>query len=100
MKSIFFKISLAVAAVALMTAGCSKSFLETEPTSSVAESNIFSTTENAMMAVNGIHRYMHEGGSSGTTTSHYGKGGYPTFCLILAYMSDDLVWTYNNVMLQ
>ena len=100
MKSIFSKLTLAVASAALILTGCNKDYLETAPTSSVAEANIFSSTENALMAINGIHRYMHEGGSSGTTTSHYGKGGYPTYCLILAYMSDDLVWTYNNVMLQ
>lgn len=92
--------AFAAVAAAMIATSCSEEFLETAPTSSVAESDIFSSTENALMAINGIHRYMHEGGSSGTTTSHYGKGGYPTFCLILAYMSDDLVWTYNNVMLQ
>ena len=100
MKKYLRNIIMAVAAIMVLSTGCTKEFLTTAPTSSVAESDIFSRTENALMAVNGIHRYMHEGGSSGTTTSHYGKGGYPTFCLILAYMSDDLVWTYNNVMLQ
>lgn len=100
MKKIFKNITLAAAAAVVLTTSCTKEFLTTAPTSSVAESDIFSTTENSLMAINGIHRYMHEGGSSGTTTSNYGKGGYPTFCLILAYMSDDLVWTYNNVMLQ
>ena len=100
MKKIFSGILLALVAVSPVFTACSKEYLDTTPTSAVAEANIFSSTENAMMAINGIHRYMHEGGSSGTTTSHYGKGGYPTFCLILAYMSDDLVWTFNNVMLQ
>jgi len=100
MKSIFNKIALTIAAATLIFTGCSKDFLETKPTSSVAESDIFSSTENSLMAINGIHRYMHEGGASGTTTSNYGKGGYPTYCLLLAYMSDDLVWTYSNVMNQ
>lgn len=102
MKKVFRNIIWAVAAVTVLSTStsCTKEYLTTAPTSSVAESDIFSNTENALMAINGIHRYMHEGGSSGTTTSNYGKGGYPTFCLVLAYMSDDVVWTFNNVMLQ
>ena len=84
---------------ALLTAwSCSKDFLDTAPTSSVDEASIFSSTENAMMAINGIHRMMYEGNSSGTTTSWNGQGGYPTFCLHLAFMADDVVWTYDNVM--
>lgn len=96
----FGKLSIVVLALTMLATSCNKEFLETAPTNQLGESDVFSSTENSLMAINGIHRYMHEGGSSGTTTSNYGKGGYPTFCLILAYMSDDLVWTYNNVMLQ
>ena len=98
MKKILSNILLASAAAALVLTSCAKGALDTEPTSQVAESNIFSSTDNALMAINGIHRLMHEGGSSGTTTGYYGQGGYTTFCLHLAWMSDDVVWTYENVM--
>lgn len=98
MKKIFNNIALVLAAACLVFASCSQEQLDTEPTSSVAESNIFSSPESALMAVNGIHRLMHEGGSSGTTTSWYGQGGYTTFMLHLAWLSDDVVWTYENVM--
>jgi hypothetical protein len=94
------KIALAFAAVALLLTACSKDFLETRPTSQVDESNISTNCESEMLAINGIHRLMHEGGSSGTTTGYYGQGGYTTFMLQLAFMSDDVVWTYNNVMYQ
>ena len=100
MKKIFGKMTLALAAVALLSSACSKDFLETRPTSSIDEGTIFSNAESSMMAINGIHRLMHEGGSNGTTTGYYGQGGYTTFMLHLAMMSDDVVWTYNNVMYQ
>lgn len=100
MKKIFGKMTLAVAAVALLSSACSKDYLETRPTSSIDEGTIFSNAESSLMAINGIHRLMHEGGSSGTTTGYYGQGGYTTFMLHLALMSDDVVWTYNNVMYQ
>ena len=91
---------LTIALALIFTTSCEKSFLETGPTSSISEGSVFSSSENAMMAINGIHRMMHEGNSSGTTTSWYGQGGYPTFCLHLAFMSDDVVWTYSNLMYQ
>ena len=92
------KTYILLAAVALLLSSCGKDFLNTFPTSSVDENSIFTSTENSMMAINGIHRMMHEGNGSGTTTGYYGQGGYPTFCLHLAIMSDDVVWTYDNVM--
>lgn len=98
MKNIFSKIALALAAFGLLSTACSKDFLETMPTSSVPESQIFQSTEASYLAVNGIHRLMHEGGTSGSTTNWDSQGGYPTFCLHLAAMTDDYVFTYNNTM--
>ena len=46
-----------------------------------------------MMAVNGMHRLLHN-----CNTDWYSQGGYPTFCLHLAAMSDDFIFTYSNVM--
>lgn len=96
MKNIrFFLIS---AAALLTMVSCSKDFLETVPTSSIAEANVFSSSENSMLAINGIHRMMHEGNSSGTTTSYYSQGGYPMFCLHMTFMDDDMIFTYDNIM--
>ena len=97
MKHVFTAISLAAAC---LLASCSKEFLDTAPTSSVAEANIFSSTENAMLAINGMHRLMHEGGSSGTTTSWNSQGGYGGWCMHLAVMSDDVIFTYSSAMHQ
>jgi len=37
---------------------CSEDYLETTPTSAIAESDAFKTTDNALIALNGIHRSM------------------------------------------
>lgn len=74
-----------------LSVSCSESFLDTEPTSSVAESTIFSNTETALMAVDGIARIMHD-----CSTSWVSQGSYPTFCLHLAMMSDDVIYTYTH----
>ena len=96
MKTI--KSILTLLSAVILISACNKEFLDTVPTASIAEENVFSSSENSMLAINGIHRMMHEGNASGTTTGNYGQGGYPTFCLHLAWMSDDVVWTYDNVM--
>ncbi len=95
MKKIFSNSLFVLAAAGLLLASCSKDFLETRPTSSVAEGNVFSSTENSLMAINGIHRIMHD-----CNTSWYSQGGYPTFCLHLAALSDDFIFTYTNAMFQ
>jgi hypothetical protein len=46
-------------AVLFSLAACSSDFLETAPTSSVATSTIFSTTDNIKMAINGIAELMY-----------------------------------------
>lgn len=80
---------------------CGKEFLETKSTQSIDEAAVFATTTDAMMSVNGIHRLMYEAaGATGTTTGWYGQGGYQTFILNLAMMSDDVVYTRNNPVFQ
>ena len=100
MKNMIVKTALVFVAAAFLSVSCSDEFFDKAPTSSVAEGNIFTTTENAMLAVNGIHRLMHEGGSSGTTTSWNSQGGYTGWCIHLAVMSDDVMFTYASAMHQ
>ena len=59
MKKIFAIFSV----LALLAfAGCKKDFLETNPTDRVAGPTIFSDSENAMTAVNGLIRLLYVGG--------------------------------------
>jgi len=91
----FNKIFLAIAAVAVMSVSCSKDYLNTKPTNSVSETDILNTVENSYLALNGIHRCLHNSVGS----SWNSQGSYPTFCLHLNAMDDDWVFTYDNVML-
>jgi len=57
MKKIF-KASLFLAALALLSIGCAKDYMETAPESSTSPATIFATTENAVLAVNGMCKMM------------------------------------------
>lgn len=97
MKRIFTYFSI----ILLGLSSCNKDFLETRSTEDIDEALMFLNTENALKAVNGIHRLMYEAaGATGTTTSWYGQGGYQTFILNLAMMSDDVVYTKTNPVFQ
>ena len=89
MKKIYTLILLIVTVG--FTWSCASDFLETEPTSQVAEANIFSNTDAALMAIDGIARIMHDCSSSWVT-----QGCYPTFCQHLMMMSDDVIYTYTH----
>ena len=65
---------------------CSNDFLDTKPTSTVATSDIFFTVDNALTALNGIHRTMYsqwEGRQS--------NGGLAGLLLAYDYQCDDIV---------
>lgn len=49
---------LSFALVTLIAAGCSKDFLDTNPTNSADDAALFSTTGNAQNIINGVYRYM------------------------------------------
>jgi starch-binding outer membrane protein, SusD/RagB family len=57
MKNIFKK-ALPLALSALMLAGCEKEYLETVPKAAVPNDLVFSTTDGATVALNGIYRSM------------------------------------------
>ena len=84
MKKIFAFLSF-VAVIAL--SGCSKDFLDTTSTSSVAGPTIFETSETAMTAVNGMFRdfYMNNWGSGWD----HENGGLPAFILAQDLMGED-----------
>lgn len=66
MKS--FKTIIATFLLVFLYTSCSDDFLDTVPTSSISPANIFNTTENARMAVNGINKLM--------TRQWHGSQGY------------------------
>lgn len=80
-----------LSALFLLSAGCSKDFLNTSSTSSYDESFVFSTTEKAYAALNGIHRSMVMQYSS---QQHY--GGYPSLMIVVEMLGDDVVLTSNG----
>lgn len=57
MKKIFYKI---LSLVVLVNMSCASDYLDTKPTDAVSETSVFTTTKNAMTALNGIHRTMFE----------------------------------------
>ena len=57
MKKIF-KVSLILSALVVLSVSCAKDYMETAPESSTSPATIFSTTENAVLAVNGICKMM------------------------------------------
>ncbi len=66
MKSI--KTIIALILMMFLYTSCSDDFLDTVPTSSISPANIFGTTENAKLAVNGINKLM--------TRQWHGTQGY------------------------
>jgi len=56
MKNIISK--LFIAGALLITTSCADDYLDTLPTDAVSEESVFTTTQNAMTALNGIHRMM------------------------------------------
>jgi len=97
MKHIFLYLTI----ISIGLCSCSKEFFNTKPTQSIDEMMMFRTTSDALMAINGIHRLMYEAsGTTGTSTSWYGQGGYQTVLLNMAMMGEDLVYTRNNPVFQ
>lgn len=84
------KIILLTGALALMLgSGCKKDYLDTEPTESVDSGTIFTTTENADGALNGIYRFMFERTTT-TTSNVQGKPGVTGILLGIDFMGEDL----------
>jgi hypothetical protein len=70
--------------------------METQSTQDVDQSQMFETTEGAMMAVNGLHKLMHHP----SLTTSYAQGGYETFMIWMDMMGEDLVYTRANAQFQ
>jgi len=95
MKKIQYKLVLVICA-ALMITSCKKDFLETAPTNKADDAAVFTTTTNAMAALNGIHRSLY------IQYDAQDQGGEGSVKINLDMLGDDLVQTaagngwYNN----
>lgn len=58
MKKLLYSLIL-VAALLISFSACKKEYLDTVPTDQVSSESVFTTTTNAMQALNGIHRIMY-----------------------------------------
>ncbi|MCQ2138009.1 MAG: RagB/SusD family nutrient uptake outer membrane protein [Bacteroidales bacterium] len=84
MKKFIAILSLAV----LFTAtACSDDYLTTDPTDRVSGTKIFSDSESAMAAVNGIYRLMYTGGWGSGWESE--NGGLPAYILVFDLLAED-----------
>jgi hypothetical protein len=80
--------SLALAA--LVFSSCKKEFLDTYPTTSVAASDALSSTQNAIAALNGIHRVMY------TQYDAQGEAGEGSNNIFRDLMGEDIVYPLAN----
>lgn len=74
----------------LIMGACKKDYLLTNPTDSVDKNAVFTTTTNAMAALNGIHRSLY------IQYSRQEEGGQGAVNLNIDYMGDDIVNTVST----
>lgn len=84
MKQIIYSLFLGIAV--LFTPACSKDFLELYPSNAVDVGLVFSTTGNAMGALNGIHRMLYI-----QYEDDQDSGGYGGMMNILDLMGEDVI---------
>ena len=74
----------------LSFASCKKEFLDTYPTTSVAAASALASTQNAIAALNGIHRVMY------TQYDAQGQSGEGACNLFRDYLGEDIVFPLAN----
>lgn len=76
--------------IILFISGCKKDYLQLDPPDVLTPTSVFSTTENAYAAINGIHRMMY--------VQWYGSqalGGHSGNMIFMEVLGDDYVMTAN-----
>lgn len=79
-----------ILAAGIFVSSCAEDFLETKSTSAVDQLEMFTTTDNAMLALNGIHRKMYTGGS------YAPRSGWGSYMQWMDFLGEDLVYTKGN----
>jgi hypothetical protein len=74
----------------IFLASCKKEFLNTSPTTAVADTDVFTTTANGETVINGIYRYLYSRFDNQNTP---GQGGV---MLMLDFMGEDLTQAVAN----
>jgi hypothetical protein len=82
------KIILAFLSASMVMGGCKKTYLETTPTTSIAASDAFASTNNAWAALNGIHRSLYI-----QYYSNQDQGGQSANMIYMDMLGEDLVNT-------
>lgn len=85
MKKITNKIVIVAAGMLLLSSSCKKDVLNTSPTDAVSDQAVFTTTTNALAALNGIHRSLY------IQYSNQDEGGQGSVMINADMMGDDLV---------
>jgi len=85
MKNILRKI--AVVGALFIGTGCAEDYLDTLPTDAVPEELVFTTTQNAMTALNGIHRMLH------IRFDSQGQAAESGVMIMRDVLADDVVFT-------
>jgi len=84
------KLLFPLAVLILTTGACKKDYLLTTPTDAVSNDAVFTTTTNAMAALNGIHRSLY------IQYSRQEEGGQGAVNLNIDYMGEDIVNTVST----
>ncbi|HTM97593.1 MAG TPA: RagB/SusD family nutrient uptake outer membrane protein [Pedobacter sp.] len=84
------KFFIPVAVIVLALSSCKDNYLDTTPTDRVANTSVFTTTANAMTALNGIHRSLY------VQYSRQEEGGQGAVNLNIDYMGEDIVNTVST----
>ena len=80
---------------AITVSSCKKDYLETAPTDQVDNSAVFTSVENADIALSGIYRYMFER-TEEVTVNQQNKPGVTGILLIVDFLGEDLGISSNN----
>ncbi len=72
--------------LSFLFSSCEKDFLETSPTTSTASTDVLASTQNAIAALNGIHRVMY------TQYDAQGQSGEGACNLFRDYLGEDIVF--------
>ncbi|MBK6937218.1 MAG: RagB/SusD family nutrient uptake outer membrane protein [Chitinophagaceae bacterium] len=86
MKKSFLKFITALAVMVFLLPSCKKDYLTTAPTDQVVQTDIFKTTANAWVALNGIHRSLYI-----QYNSRQDQGGQSKNMIDMDMLGDDLV---------
>lgn len=82
----FYKIAISFT-VLLMLGACKKDYLNTYPTNAISAASAFTTTTNALMALNGIHRSLY------IQYSNQDEGGQGTIAIDMDCLGEDYVFS-------